>query len=68
MPELGQPLARPGRRPHPELRARIRRRFQDPRHEENGRRGVVFGLYILESLCKLILTIRRIVRDGIAIF
>ena len=44
MPGLGQPLARRGGRPRLELRARIRRRFQDPRHEENGRRGVGLGV------------------------
>jgi hypothetical protein len=45
MPGLGQPLARRDRKPHLELRARIRRRFQDPRHEEKGRRGVGLGVY-----------------------
>jgi hypothetical protein len=40
MPGLDQPLARRGRRSRLELRARITRRFQDPRHEQNGRRGV----------------------------
>jgi hypothetical protein len=53
MPGLGQPLARRDRGPHLEPRARIRRRFQDPRHEENGRRGVESGVYNYRVLISL---------------
>jgi hypothetical protein len=40
----GSATSTTGQKTQPGLRARIRRRFQDPHHEENGRRGVGLGV------------------------